>query len=74
MCPLFGCRHEHFLAAKLGLKPGHKARCWSCRESNGAAEARGFEVADLGMGVGGPLRSFAEGCYGLWTMKILSCS
>eukprot|EP00437_Effrenium_voratum_P003531 CAMPEP_0181428622 /NCGR_PEP_ID=MMETSP1110-20121109/16775_1 /TAXON_ID=174948 /ORGANISM="Symbiodinium sp., Strain CCMP421" /LENGTH=386 /DNA_ID=CAMNT_0023551857 /DNA_START=62 /DNA_END=1222 /DNA_ORIENTATION=+ len=34
-------RHEHFLSAKLGLKPGHK-------------------VADLGMGVGGPLRSIQK--------------
>lgn len=34
-------RHEHFLAAKLGLKPG-------------------FKVADLGMGVGGPLRSIQK--------------
>lgn len=34
-------RHEHFLAMKLGLKPGH-------------------EVADLGMGIGGPLRAIAK--------------
>jgi len=34
-------RHEHFLAAKLGLSPDHK-------------------VADLGMGVGGPLRTITK--------------
>jgi len=34
-------RHEHWLAAKLGLK-------------------RGMKVADLGMGVGGPLRQIAR--------------